>query len=229
LLLKKILLSLIFCATSIFAIEAKQSTFNLAELNFELIKVFKAEYPTMVVQNLAIEPASSASAKLGKFERIEIPQGALRQSSGMFSAVFDNGAREIRVFFRYRLTAEVEIVKAVKDIPKDALIEDGDIESIMVPFAGIKDKLLQKADILGLAAKRYIRVGGIIGPKDATKQPIVKRGSMVTAVVADADLELEFEATALEDGIVGQNLSVKGKNGKIYKAVVVGPSRVGIR
>jgi len=228
-LLKKVVLQLLFFTVSLFAVEAGQGTYNLAELNFELIKVFKAEYQTMSVQNLAIEPASTAGAKLGKFARIEISQGALRQPSGMFSAVFYDGAREVRVFFRYKLAAEVEIVKASKDIPKDALIEDGDIESVSMPFVGVKDKLLQKADVVGLAAKRYIRVGGIIGPKDVTKQPVVKRGSMVTAVVADSELELEFEATALEDGIAGQNLSVKGKNGKIYKAIVIGPSRVSIK
>jgi flagella basal body P-ring formation protein FlgA len=228
-LFKKVLLFVIFCTASLFAIELKHGTVELAELNFELVKLFKAEYPTMTVQNLTIEPASSIDGRNHKFERIEISQGALRQPNGMFSAVFADGLRQSRVFFRYKLTAEVEIVKASRDIQKDAIIEDSDLEVAKISFVGAKDKPSQKHELVGMVAKRYIKAGSAMVSKDATRQATIKRGSIVTATILEGELELEFEATALEDALMGQSLSVKGKNGKIYKGIVVAPSRVSIK
>jgi flagella basal body P-ring formation protein FlgA len=229
LLLKLILRLFLFCTASLFAVDAKQSAIELAELNFELVKLFKTEYPSMSVQNLIIEPASAIGSKNLKFERIEIAQVALKQSSGMFSVVFADGLRQSRVFFRYKLTAEVETIKAAKDIQKDAVIESSDIEMSKIPFVGVKDKFAQKNEIVGFVAKRYIKAGGIIGSKDAVKQATIKRGAVVTAMILEGELELEFEAVAMEDALMGQNIGIKGKNGKIYKGVVLSPSRVSIR
>jgi flagellar basal body P-ring formation protein FlgA len=214
---------------TLFAVDAKQGVVELAELNFELVKLFKAEYPSMSVQNLIIEPASAIGSKNLKFERIEIAPVALRQPNGMFSVVFADGLRQSRVFFRYKLTAEIEVIRASKDIQKDSIIESGDVEMVKTPFVGVKDKLTQKNEIVGLVAKRYVKAGGVISSKDAVKQATIKRGAVVTAMILEGELELEFEAVAMEDALMGQSLSIKGKNGKIYKGVVVSPSRVSIR
>lgn len=208
----------------------KYSSLDSAELNFELLKLFKNEYKSMVVKNLIISQASNVEIKSPKLLKLETSANTLKQSQGMFSAIYeDNIKKEHRVYFKYKLIAELEVCRAAKDIPRSARLNLDDVVSSYISFEKSAFKNLSKEEIVGLSTKRFIKEGNIITLLDVGKVPIVVRNSNIVALVTEGELEIEFEAMSIEDGIMGQIITIKSKNGKSYKAEVVGESRVKIK
>jgi flagella basal body P-ring formation protein FlgA len=225
--LKKLLL-LLFVSLLCFGSQ-KNVGLDLSELNFELVKLYKSEYPSMIIKNITIEPAMNVQLNVPKLQRLELSPNAIKQASGMFSAVFIDSGLEKRIYFRYRILADIEVAKATHDIPRDKKIDISDVEFLFIPFERSYDKSISRDDINGMSAKRFIKTDTIIKNSDFIKTPIVIRNTTVVATLIEGELELDFEALALEDGSMGQIISVKNKNGKVYKGVVSGPSRVSIK
>ncbi len=226
--MKKILFFLligIFC----FAID-KSVSVDLSELNFEVLKAYKNEYQGINIKNLSLEQASSAQAKQLKLLRVELSQNALKQSYGMFSAIYsDESNREVRIYFRFKIFADVEVVKATRDIIRDKKIESGDIEVGLAAFERNVCRSVSRDGVVGMSARRFIKAGNTITKDDVSQPFLVNRNSTVVVAIREGELEVEFEATAMEDGAMGQLINVKNKNGKVYKAEVVGLSSVSIK
>jgi len=226
--LKKVLF-LLFIIVNCFSAD-KNISIDLSELNFEVLKLYSAEYPSIVIKNLSITPASNTVIREPKLLRVDLSQNAIKQSQGMFSALFaDKDNNEYKVYFRYRLLADVEVARAARDIPRDKKIDNDDIEFVLIPFERMVRKSVLKDEVSGTSAKRLIKVGSVITQSDLIKTPIVMRNSTIVANIIEGELELEFEAVAMEDGSMGQVINIKNKNGRAYKAVVTGPSKVSVK
>ncbi len=207
----------------------KDRGFDLSELNFELVKLYSSEYPGIIIKNITIEPATNISLASPKLLRIDLTRNSLKQSSGIFSAIYLDSKVEKRLYFRYRMMADVEVAKASRDISRDKKIDKEDVEFVLIPFERMFRKSISKDEMQDVSATRFIKAASIIAQSDFVKTPVVLRNSSVIASVDDSDLELEFEAVAVEDGSVGQMVTIKNKNGKTFRAVVVGPSRVNVK
>lgn|GEM_PF-4752375 len=226
--MKKVLF-LLFIIVNCFSAD-KNISIDLSELNFEVLKLYSAEYPSIVIKNLSITPASNTVIREPKLLRVDLSQNAIKQSQGMFSALFaDKDNNEYKVYFRYRLLADVEVARAARDIPRDKKIDNDDIEFVLIPFERMVRKSVLKDEVSGTSAKRLIKVGSVITQSDLIKTPIVMRNSTIVANIIEGELELEFEAVAMEDGSMGQVINIKNKNGRAYKAVVTGPSKVSVK
>jgi len=78
-----------------------------------------------------------------------------------------------------------------------------------------------KKNILGMIAKRSIRAGSIIQANFIAAPKLVKRGDSVMIVASNDAISVKMKGTALMDGSLGQQISVKNdKSKRIIKATV---------
>lgn len=220
----------IFILTGMFCFGIPSDTkVDLSELNFEVVKAYTTEYPSIKIKNISIEPALRVALMAPKFLKLELTPNSMRQPNGMFSALYLDDGIEKRLFFRYRISAEIETARATRDIARDKKIESDDLEFVLIPLERYFKKSISREDISAISAKRLIKAGSIVTQADFMKTPLVIRNSSVVATVMEGELELDFEAVSIEDGGMGQMVTVKNKNGKMFKAMVIGPSRVRVR
>jgi len=87
----------------------------------------------------------------------------------------------------------------------------------------LKDKDLGK-DML---AKKAFREGEVIDKRFVKMRPDVLRNSNVTVLFTSCDLTISIEATALSDGMNGENICIMNKNyNKVYTGKIIGENKV---
>jgi len=86
-----------------------------------------------------------------------------------------------------------------------------------------------RASSLGkdMLAKKYFREGEVIDKRFVKLRPDILRNSNVTVLFKSSNLTISIDATALSDGIIGDNICLMSKNyNKIYTGKVVGENKV---
>jgi len=86
-----------------------------------------------------------------------------------------------------------------------------------------------RASSLGkdMLAKKYFREGEVIDKRFVKLRPDILRNSSVTVLFKSSNLTISIDATALSDGIIGDNICLMSKSyNKIYTGKVVGENKV---
>lgn len=78
-----------------------------------------------------------------------------------------------------------------------------------------------------MLAKKTFNEGEIIDKRFVKLKPDILRNSTVTILFKASDLTVSFEATALSDGIIGDNICLVNRNyNKVYTGKVIGENKV---
>ena len=86
------------------------------------------------------------------------------------------------------------------------------------------------AGAIGQRAKRFIPAGSMVAPDLLESVPLVTRGQLVTLVSVAGTVRIVTTGKALQSGLLGQSISIRGLDNKRVEldAVVIGPGEVRI-
>lgn len=83
--------------------------------------------------------------------------------------------------------------------------------------------------VVGLAARRALRAGGVVSGRDASAPEVVKANDTVTLTYQNEGVSLALQAKALSGGGVGETINVQNVTSKkTVQAVVVGPGQAAV-
>jgi len=188
------------------------------------------EYPGISISNVKIEIAAKMDTAEYRYKSIEPLRQNLNKSIGVASVTFESAQKiDKKIFVKYEIDASLEVLKAAYNIQKDKIITSSDTTSETVKFKNFFAKPLSKGQLKNVVAKRFIRAATVLTALDIAGASSVKRGSVMYAVISQDFLDIELEATTLEDGNVGDTINVKTKSGKVMKAYISSPSKLEIR
>lgn len=115
-----------------------------------------------------------------------------------------------------------KVVYSANAIPKGRTIQASDLE--------LKEEIINKnyyasfnntKDILGMIAKRTIRHGSVIQANTLQAPKLVKRGDDVVIMASTQGIMIRMRGTAMQDGELGQQISVKNNQSeRVVKARV---------
>lgn len=78
-----------------------------------------------------------------------------------------------------------------------------------------------------IITKKTFREGEIIDKRFVKLKPVVQRNDDVKACVSMNNLQIEFEATALADGMMGDYINIENRTlKKIYRGKVIGENKI---
>lgn len=188
------------------------------------------EYPSISIANVKIEIAAKMDTAGYRYKSIEPLRQNLNKSVGVASVTFESAQKtDKKIFVKYEIDASLEVLKAAYNIQKDKIITSSDTTSENIKFKNFFAKPLSKEQLKNVVAKRFIRAATVLTALDIAGASSVKRGSVMYAVISQDFLDIELEATTLEDGNVGDTINVKTKSGKVMKAYISSPSKLEIR
>lgn len=162
---------------------------------------------------------------------VEIIQLRYNRRSGHFTAVVaapagDPAAR--RRSYSGRAVEVTTIAVPVHTMPRGAVITEHDVEMRDVALRRTDaTTLTEMSDLIGMAARRTLRAGEPLRPRDLERPQVVRKNRQVTVQYKSAGLHLTVRATALQSGALGDIIEIRNsKSKRIIQGRVIGPERV---
>jgi flagella basal body P-ring formation protein FlgA len=212
-------------------ISSISSASNIQLIKNSLISKFKETYPSISINSLQISPMGSFSKNLKdyKMKAIFISKASLKKSHGTFSVLYTNkNEEEKKRFFKYFINAKISVYKSNHRIKKDDHITKDDLTYEEIIFNNIRFIPINQRYLHGYSAKRNINENEIIATKDIKIIPDIKRGQSLEATLYSNGIFVNFTATAMQDGTIGDIIRVKKGNKKSFKAKITSSSSVDI-
>ncbi len=200
---------------------------NLKYEKKKIIDVLKSkflkQYNYFVIKNIDIKPISSFPKDFDKysFSGIKISNYNLHKSRGTFSVLYkDEKDRVLRVYFKFKIVAKIAVFKAKNNITNGKILYLNDYDEVVVKFDKIPTDIVRFKTLDGYVARTYIRRGKIITSYMIKRKKLIRKKQIVTAVVKNGALSVEFTATALNGGDKGDEIKIMNESRKIFRAIV---------
>ncbi len=123
---------------------------------------------------------------------------------------------------------EKEVVVATRPMNRGHVIQESDVTLRTFPFKNLNDVTLTETQpLIGQQAKKLIKEGERITPRDIEPVPLVKRNDLVVVWVRRGGLVIKYTAKALESGGYGETVELKNlQTRKYFTGVVTGHETV---
>jgi len=122
-------------------------------------------------------------------------------------------------FINYKIIAKIKVLKSIKIINKNDLINNSNTKLSYVPLKNLYKMPMTKIP-KNSSAKFYIPANKIIYDYMITTPNLIQRNSPITIIFKSGGIEISFSATALDSGKNGDIIRVRDKNNKIYKVKI---------
>ena len=153
-----------------------------------------------------------------------------RQPSRMrFNAICaGDGARGggWRYEFVVRASVSARIVLAANEIGAGKVITDDDLLLERHDISTLSDSVSDPQEVVGMSARRTVRVGEVLRSGALAAPILVKRGDLVNIVASRDQVTVTMSGEALDAGAKGSQVRVRNSSGNIIRARVTGPGTV---
>ncbi len=156
------------------------------------------------------EKADDAKIMLSNF-KIDEEQGRFSSDAEIFAG----GEQVAKTKLVGRYYQMVKVWVPAKDIAKDKLIDEDDLQETTVRASRLKGGAYSaKEDIIGKQAAKFLKSGKLIEKNDLQAEIIVKKGQAVTAVYTKKGLQITSKMQALDNAAQGQAVKLLNLNSK---------------
>jgi flagellar basal body P-ring formation protein FlgA len=133
-----------------------------------------------------------------------------------------------RIHIAGRVFRLIDVPVLTRNVAPGEAIAAGDIQTVSLRAERLNQNYVGNAsDLIGRTPKRSIRPGEPVRPSDIQVPLVVHRNDLVTVVLQTSTIMLTTQATALQDGAVGQAIRVSNtRSKKTLDATVTGPGNV---
>lgn len=195
----------------------------------EIAKVYIDTYSSISIVSVNASSTIIAQEPGYMFVNIDATSVNPLRDRGQVVAIFKGIQNDQkRKIYRYTIDASIEVARAKTTIAKDQLIAPENIEPIFLRIGSFADFPLLPSKAINRYTKRFIPKGSMVMQRDVGDLADVRKGQAITAVYISGAIEADMEVIALEDGQIGQIVSVKSKAGKVLRARVIARDRAEI-
>jgi len=189
-------------------------------------------------------PGEISLSMTGKNLRLHVPLGAkatiavddirFDRNTGRFNAVVHAPAdnrQAMQVELKGQAHAVMDVPVLVNRVAIGDKIAKHDIGWIKLRLDRTgRGTVTDLDEMIGMTPKRYIRANSPIRRADLRRPVVVAKGSTVTMVVSVPGMTLAMTGRALENGGIGDTISImNSQTRKTIEGVVAGPGRIKIR
>jgi len=193
-----------------------------------LEKLYLQKYPTMQIENISIFPTSLHNKNF-----IYNPSKcSFNLSKAMFKrnrGTFVVKCNKKSYFFKFYIDATIDVYKANHQIKKDKIIDPKAIRKETIRFKTIYSLPIYNLEKKEIMAKQNIAQDKIITSSMVVPVPAVKKSEIVNCFIQDGAVHIEFNAKALQNGYIGDVITLKREDGRTIKGVVLRKNLVEIK
>ena len=131
-----------------------------------------------------------------------------------------------RYEFVVRAKVSARIVLAANEIGAGKVITDDDLLLERHDISTLGDSVSDPQEVVGMSAKRTVRVGEVLRTGALAAPVLVKRGDLVNIVASRDQVTVTMSGEAMDAGAKGSQVRVRNSSGNIIRARVTGPGSV---
>ncbi len=208
---------------------SKNSSFDKAPLQNELTARFLAHYPGLSIQKLTIRPRTFFEQKAWTLLSVTLPAPTLTKNKGTFWALYDDGNnRQKKVYFSYKITGNVQVLKAKRNMANGTILSKENTYTQQVPFTRLAALPVGTESLERVRVKGYVKQDAVITESMIRAIPDIVKNQKVRAILKANGLNVTIYATALQDGKIGETIQLKSDNGQLYNARVIDKNKAAI-
>lgn len=121
-----------------------------------------------------------------------------------------------------------EVIVARRNLNRGEILQAADLTVEERNFDRLEELgLTDSAPLLSQRARRMIRQGSLINPRDLEPVPLVARNDLVAVTVRRGGLHIAATARAMHSGCYGERIQLRSESSKeVYFGVITGPKAV---
>ncbi len=203
---------------------------DIVVIQNSLKKRFLQQYPTLKIEEISIKPYRDKPDFLNSFtlEKIYLSKSNIKRAQGTISALYLKKNQKRKLYFRYQIKGRLGVYKANQTIKKDETISRTNTTFDYIPFTYISSMPIDSSYLDHYRAKYSLITDKVITQRDLKPIVDINRGDSLNATLLDGDVMVTFGVTALEEGNIGDIISVKRGHHKRLKAKIVSKNSVEI-
>lgn len=203
----------------------KQSPINTTTIQKNIKKLYAKKYIKIKISSIALAPTHYLE-KLPKNYSVHFNNKAHLSNRGvLYIRTNDNK----KIFFNYEIVATVSILVARKNIKKGSELSSINTRKNSIILSRFRAMPLQGLHVNKYQAKHNLKTDEIITSRDVIGLYIVKRGSNINVSLQSEGIDIFFTARALQNGRLGDSISVMQRNGKKLRVVIIGRNKAEVQ
>ncbi len=133
-----------------------------------------------------------------------------------------------RIFVPAIITGKLPVIISTKGIPKQAVLKEGDVKKILLPYKQVpKGHLINPQTAIGMRTIKAIPPNSVLKIKDLQPAYWVIKNQPVNIITRIAGIEVKTTGMALKSGIEHAHIPVKNLSSqKVIKGIVIAPNTV---
>ncbi len=203
----------------------KKSPIETLKIRNSIESFYKEHYSSIDIRKIVVEPRGYIASLPSEYS-VKIPSKSQLSNSNTISI---RTLKNKKVFFDYTIDATIEVFVSRYKIKKGSelsMINTKKKSIILSKFRALPIQNLTKGT---LEAKSNLKKDKILTIRDVTTLSVIKKNSMVVVSLDNSNIAITFSAKALQNGKIGDTITVVKSNGKRLKVRVIGRNRVEIR
>lgn len=165
------------------------------------------------IMDISIKPAINANLNKMTVESIKFDDKLLKSNEGNFEVNLKHNEKKQRIFFTFNINASIDALLATSNIKTGEVLSEINTENTRMQVSRLL-QLPSNIDILNnYQAKSFISMGSIIINSKITPKIIVNKGEVISVRYKSNGIEMIFDAKALEDGAINQNIKAQSVQG----------------
>ncbi len=203
----------------------KRSPIDTTLIQNSIKKLYTQKYKTIKISSITIIPTHYLE-KLPQNYSVHFNERAHLSKKGVLYIKTDDNKK---IFFNYQILAAVSVLTARNNIKKDSELSSVNTRKKSIILNKFRAMPLQGLHVSSYQAKHNLKTNDIITNRDVIGLYLVKRGSNVSVSLQNEGIDIFFSAKALQNGRLGDSISVMQKNNKKLKVVVVGRNKAEVK
>ena len=203
----------------------RTSDIDLEPIKKKIEEYYLAHYPNMHINTIELDPNNTIT-HLPKKHTLSFKTNAHQHSHS--SLQLTSSESKERYFISYTVQATIKVFKASHNINRGKILTYIDLKHTNEPFKRFTGTPLQRIDKSTVRLKKRLQKGKIIYEHDVEALPSVLKNKPVYVRLTNGNVHLEFQAKSLQDGKIGDMISIQKKDKTRFKAKVVGKNLVEI-
>ncbi len=199
--------------------------FDTVPIENALIDFYSQYYPNIHIETLHVTPRSYIEMLPESYDITIPPKNHLHYSGILYLSTPDGQ----RIFFNYTIDATLRVLKTTRTIARKEALSSANTTVVTQRFEGYRDAPLAQIENGKWQAKMRLAESRVITPELIETIPLIKRNQQVVAIIKDGTLEIEFAATANDDGALYDMITITKNDGETLKARIIGANRVEIK
>ncbi|MDD3323937.1 MAG: flagellar basal body P-ring formation chaperone FlgA [Sulfurospirillaceae bacterium] len=193
-------------------------------LSKALVQKFIEKYDTI---EMVKKPTIIAKSPLPKdfssykFVDISISDTMLSRQNGSFSATFNFGGRDKKIYFAFDLQATISVFKAKHNLHNGKILLETDYESEKVSLDSLPYRVIVGKMPDRLVTKNHIKQGQVLTANSFDVKKDLSKNDYVKAFLREGVLTMETRGMLLDDANIGDIVRIKTEQGKVLNAKIL--------